>query len=162
MVPVDMNELVTNVLSEFVELSRSRHAVITWETLPVINGSRQQLFLLFRSLIDNSFKFAKQGESPVIRITYRLVDGTLPEDDHINGRHYHKIVMEDKGIGFNNEFSEKIFMIFQRLHTQQSGYRGKGVGLALAQRIMTNHNGIIMARGMVNDGATFIMYFPVS
>ena len=69
--------------------------------------------------------------------------------------------MEDKGIGFNNEFAEKIFMIFQRLHTQQSGYRGKGIGLAIAQRIMTNHNGIILARGMINDGATFIMYFPV-
>ncbi len=126
-----------------------------------LNGSDGQLTLLFKSLFDNSFKFAKPGESPVIKISYQHVDGQNEPDTHLTGRHYHKIIMKDEGIGFNNEFAEKIFMIFQRLHTQQSGYRGKGIGLAIAQRIMTNHNGLIMARGMINDGATFIMYFPV-
>ena len=116
---------------------------------------------MFRSLFDNAFKFAKPGESPVIKISYKQVDGNTEDESHLKGKNYHKIVMEDKGIGFNNEFAEKIFMIFQRLHTQQSGYRGNGIGLAIAQRIMSNHNGVIMARGMINDGATFIMYFPI-
>lgn len=158
---VDLNEVVTKVLEDFSEQSRERHAIITWDKLPEIQGNALQLSLLFRSLIDNAFKFAKQGESPVIRISYRRVDGTFEEEQVLKGKMYHRIVMEDKGIGFNNQFAEKIFMIFQRLHTQQSGYRGKGIGLAIAQRIMSNHNGIIMARGMINDGATFIMYFPV-
>jgi signal transduction histidine kinase len=157
---VDLNKTVPDVLSEFVEQSRQTHAIIKWDNLPVLNGNPDQLYLLFKSLFDNSFKFAKPGESPVIKITYKLIDGNNEEDDVPKGKNYHRIVMEDKGIGFNNEFAEKIFMIFQRLHTQQSGYRGKGIGLAIAQRIMTNHNGIIMARGMINDGATFIMYFP--
>ncbi len=157
---VDLNDVITKVLSDYVELSRERHAIITWDTLPRINGNEAQLFLLFKSLIDNAFKFAKPGESPVIKISYRLVDGSHEEEEHLKGSLFHKIVMEDQGIGFNNEFAEKIFMIFQRLHTQQSGYRGKGIGLAIAQRIMTNHNGIIMASGMVNGGATFYMYFP--
>lgn len=161
MAPVDLNQIVTNVLADYVEVSRERHAIITWDTLPEVSGNETQLSLLFKSLIDNAFKFSKPGESPVIRIEYKLVDGTHEEDEVLKGKMYHKIVMEDKGIGFNNEFAEKIFMIFQRLHTQQSGYRGKGIGLAIAQRIMTNHDGIIMARGMINDGATFIMYFPV-
>lgn len=158
---VNLNEIVANVLADFSELSKERHAIITWDRLPEITGNAEQLSLLFRSLIDNAFKFAKTGESPMIRITYKLIDGSHPDDEVVKGKNYHKIVMEDKGIGFNNEFAEKIFMIFQRLHTQQSGYRGKGIGLAIAQRIMTNHNGVILARGMINDGATFIMYFPV-
>jgi signal transduction histidine kinase len=157
---VDLNEVITKVLSDYVEISRERHAIITWDNLPEIQGDEQQLMLLFKSLVDNAFKFSKPGESPVIRISYKLADGDHEEDDVLKGKTYHKIIMEDKGIGFNNEFAEKIFMIFQRLHTQQSGYRGKGIGLAIAQRIMTNHNGVIMARGMINDGATFIMYFP--
>ena len=157
---VDLNKIVTQALSEFVEQSKQSHAIIKWDHLPVLNGNGDQLFLLFKSLFDNAFKFAKPGESPVIRISYQYIDGNSGDDDVPKGKNYHRIIMEDKGIGFNNEFAEKIFIIFQRLHTQQSGYRGKGIGLAIAQRIMTNHNGIIMARGMINDGATFIMYFP--
>jgi signal transduction histidine kinase len=159
--PVDLNKTVTEVLSEFIDQSKQTHAIIKWDKLPEIYGYTDQLYLLFKSLFDNAFKFAKPGESPVIKITYKYIDANYPEDEHVpKGKNYHRIIMEDKGIGFNNEFAEKIFMIFQRLHTQQSGYRGKGIGLAIAQRIMTNHNGIILARGMINDGATFIMYFP--
>jgi signal transduction histidine kinase len=157
---VDLNKTVADVLAEFIDQSKQTHAIIKWDKLPEIMGNSDQLYLLFKSLFDNAFKFAKPGESPVIRITYKYIEGDSEEDDVPKGKNYHRIVMEDKGIGFNNEFAEKIFMIFQRLHTQQSGYRGKGIGLAIAQRIMTNHNGIIMARGMINDGATFIMYFP--
>lgn len=161
MVPVDLNNIITDLLKDFLEIIEARHAIITWDTLPALKCSPGQLTLLFRSLFDNSFKFAKPGESPVIKISYMQVDGSSEDDIQLRGKLYHKIVMQDEGIGFNNEFAEKIFMIFQRLHTQQSGYRGKGIGLAIAQRIMSNHNGIIMARGMINDGATFIMYFPV-
>lgn len=157
---VDLNRVITSVLADFAEQSRERHAIITWDQLPVISGSEAQLILLFKSLFDNAFKFAKPDESPDIRISYEMVDGNQEAYRSLRGKLYHKVVMEDKGIGFNNAFAEKIFMIFQRLHTQESGYRGKGIGLAIAQRIMTNHNGVILARGMINDGATFIMYFP--
>jgi signal transduction histidine kinase len=157
---VDLNDVITAVLADYVELSRERHAIITWDKLPELKGSATQLALLFKSLIDNAFKFAKPGQSPIIKIRYTLVEGDHEDDDVLHGKSFHKIVMEDEGIGFNNEFAEKIFMIFQRLHNQQSGYRGKGIGLAIAQRIMSNHEGFILARGMINDGATFIMYFP--
>lgn len=158
---VDLNEVVTRVLADFIEQSQALHAVVVWDALPIIKGNEKQLLLLFKSLIDNAFKFSKSGEPPSIKISYQAVAGTK-EDEHLNEKAYHKITFEDKGIGFNNEFAEKIFIIFQRLHTQQSGYRGKGIGLAIAQRIITNHNGIIMARGLENDGAAFIMYFPVN
>jgi signal transduction histidine kinase len=157
---VDLNKVVANVLTEFVDESKRTHAIIKWDNLPEITGNEQQLYLLFKSLFDNAFKFSKPNQSPVIRIKYVVIEKNHREAGIPKDKLYHKIVMEDQGIGFNNEFAEKIFMIFQRLHTQQSGYRGKGIGLAIAQRIMSNHNGIIMARGMINDGATFIMYFP--
>ncbi len=158
---VDLNNVMVDVLKDFAPISKSTNAIISWDTLPMINGSVNQLTLLFRSLFDNAFKFAKPGEAPVIRINYQQVESDHEKDVLQKGNQYHKIVIEDKGIGFNNEFAEKIFMIFQRLHSQQSGYRGKGIGLAIAQRIVVNHNGIIMAKGRINDGATFIMYFPV-
>lgn len=158
---IDLNTIVSEALKDFMDVTQLTHSVISWDTLPAINGSATQLLLLFKSLFDNAFKFAKPGDSPTIKITYQQVDGQSDPDTHLTGRYYHKIIMKDEGIGFNNDFAEKIFMIFQRLHTQQSGYRGKGIGLAIAQRIMTNHNGLIMARGTINDGATFIMYFPV-
>lgn len=157
---VDLNQVVANVLTEFLDDSKRTHAVIKWDKLPEINGDEQQLYLLFKSLFDNAFKFAKPNQSPLIKISYSFIDKNHNENGIQKDRHFHKIIMEDRGIGFNNEFAEKIFMIFQRLHTQQSGYRGKGIGLAIAQRIMSNHSGVIMARGMINDGATFVMYFP--
>lgn len=161
MTTVELNEVVTQVLADFIDITSARHAVVTWERLPAITGNPTQLEMLFKSLFDNAFKFAKPGEAPVIRITYELVAGSDENDEQLRNRSFHKITMEDHGIGFNNEFAEKIFMIFQRLHTQQSGYRGRGIGLAIAQRIVSNHHGVIMARGKVNDGAAFIMYFPM-
>ncbi len=160
MSPADLNEVLTKVMNDFKEQAQSRGAIIQIDRLPMITGNEQQLVLLFRSLIDNAFKFSKPGEPPEINILYRQVDGSREEDPHLAGKSFYRIILEDKGIGFSNEFAEKIFMIFQRLHTRQSGYRGKGIGLAIAQRIMSNHNGVIMARGLINGGATFIMYFP--
>ncbi len=68
--------------------------------------------------------------------------------------------MSDNGIGFDKEFMNKIFIIFQRLHTQNSQYQGKGVGLAICKRVMINHDGYITATGEQGVGATFNVYFP--
>jgi signal transduction histidine kinase len=157
---VDLNQVLRRVLNDFVDIAKSRNAEISWDQLPVIKGDERQLKLLFSSIIDNSFKFAKTGEPPVIRINYALVDGNNETDETLKGRYFHKVVVEDNGIGFNNDFSEKIFMIFQRLHPQESGYRGKGIGLAIAQRIVNNHQGLIFAKGSINGGSSFSIYFP--
>src|SRR5690606_15906201 len=157
---VSLNQVINKTMTEFLDQSREKHAVITWDNLPVIKGNEEQLILLFRSLLDNAFKFAKPGESPEITISYRLVEGSNEENYGKRGP-VHRIIMQDQGIGFSNEFAEKIFLIFQRLHTHRAGYRGKGVGLAIAQRIVANHNGSILARGRINECATFIIYLPV-
>ena len=159
-VPIDLNLVLERVLRNFADITNSRQALISWDRLPTVQGDERQIKLLFRSLLDNAFKFSKPNQAPNIKIKYILVNGNEEEEEALKGKNFHKIIIEDKGIGFSNEFSEKIFMIFQRLHTQQSGYIGKGVGLAIVHRIMSNHNGLITARGLIDGGATFFLYFP--
>lgn len=132
-------------------------------TLPVLQGYRPQLEMLFTQVLDNAFKYRHPQRTLVINVTYRITEG-----DSITSmiwkkertKRYHQVTVSDNGIGFGNEFKEKIFVLFQRLHTQEA-YGGKGMGLSLARRIMTNHYGYIDASGEEGVGATFRMYFPV-
>ena len=131
--------------------------------LPTVNGYEPQLKMLFRALIDNALKFSKTNELPCITISYKKVNE--PIATHLPfikpKTTYHKITITDTGIGFENKYIDNIFKIFGRLHTDQSTYDGKGVGLAKCNRIMTNYNGYIAAEGVVNDGAIFHLYFPI-
>jgi signal transduction histidine kinase len=150
-------------LKEFALTIEQQKVNVFADSLPVITGYPEQLLLLFRSLIDNALKFTITSEDPILKIRYLGVEQHNPGHSAlIYPTTYHNISIEDNGIGFNNEFAEKIFVIFQRLHTQQSNYRGKGMGLAIAQRVMINHGGFILARGKPGEGAVFTLYFPVT
>jgi light-regulated signal transduction histidine kinase (bacteriophytochrome) len=81
-------------------------------------------------------------------------------DKNLLKKQFIRISIQDNGIGFSNEFSQKIFLIFQRLHAGAE-YEGKGIGLAIVERVMTNHNGYVLASGQVDKGALFNLYFPV-
>jgi signal transduction histidine kinase len=161
--PIDLNWIVGKNLNEFASTIEQQKINIITDRLPVITGYPDQLLLLFRSLIDNAIKFSNKDEYRVIKVKYLGIErhhrdgSSLPDPGS-----YHKICIEDNGIGFHNKFAEKIFMIFQRLHTQQSTYRGKGMGLAIAQRVMVNHGGFITAKGHPGKGAIFNLYFPAS
>jgi signal transduction histidine kinase len=159
---VDLNLIINSVHDSLKEQIAEKNATIRFDALPVINGYADQLFLLFRSLMENSIKFNEPGRSLEITIRWIRVEGRTLEGLNVStNRNYHLVTFRDNGIGFNNEFASKIFMIFQRLHSQESHYHGKGIGLAIAQRVMTNHNGIISARGVQGEGATFSLYFPI-
>jgi light-regulated signal transduction histidine kinase (bacteriophytochrome) len=69
--------------------------------------------------------------------------------------------VSDNGIGFEQQFSEKIFDVFQRLHGKEQ-YKGTGIGLAIVKKIVENHDGIIVAKGELNKGAIFDIYIPVN
>jgi light-regulated signal transduction histidine kinase (bacteriophytochrome) len=75
-------------------------------------------------------------------------------------KNYICVTIQDNGIGFENEYAKKIFILFQRLHQQESDYEGKGIGLTIVKRIMSNHQGFVNAEGTVNKGAKFSLYFP--
>ncbi|MGZ5248232.1 MAG: sensor histidine kinase, partial [Flavitalea sp.] len=137
-------------------------ATIEFDSLPVIDGYKDQLFLMFRCLMENSLKFSDPGKQLVIQMNWTKVDGKSINDLELApGRNYFLVTFRDNGIGFDNEFASKIFLIFQRLHNQESHYHGKGIGLAITQRVMTNHNGVITAKGTPGEGAVFSLYFPV-
>ena len=159
---VDLNRVIQHLLKKMHEPIREKNAMIIHEELPVIHGYRDQLILLFRALVDNSLKFSSPDRRCEIRITSQKIEGKDIDETRAHGKkNYYQVKVEDNGIGFNNEFASRIFMIFQRLHNQESPYRGKGIGLAIAQRVMANHNGMITAKGDPDRGAIISMYFPV-
>ena len=158
---VNLNLTVQAVQGELKDEIRSKSANIHVESLPVVKGHGRQVHLLFRSVIDNALKFSKEDVPPVISIRFEQVDGTeLKLPDPTSFRFY-RITIADNGIGFENKFIEKMFMIFQRLHNKESEYQGKGIGLAICQRVMANHGGYILAQGHPGVGATFRLFFPV-
>ncbi|MDB5209437.1 MAG: hypothetical protein JWQ30_264 [Sediminibacterium sp.] len=133
-----------------------------YSALPYIRGQKPQLEILFNQLLDNAVKFKNPLRELVINVTYRMTEAGSLRDilKDKRTRRYHQVTVSDNGLGFDNSFNEKIFLLFQRLHSQDD-YPGKGTGLALVKRIMTNHYGHIEAHGEKGAGATFSLYFPV-
>jgi signal transduction histidine kinase len=159
---VDLNLVVNSVQESLYNIIEEKQATIEFDSLPVINGYRDQLFLLFRCLMENSLKFNNPDKHLIIQMNWIKLEGkSIKELDVPVNRNYYLLTFRDNGIGFDNEFASKIFLIFQRLHNQESHYHGKGIGLAIAQRVMTNHNGTITAKGISGEGAVFSLYFPI-
>jgi signal transduction histidine kinase len=129
--------------------------------LPEIKGHPDQLKLLFRNLLENALKFARPGVTPDIEIAARIAGADELDADVDTGRQFHCISIRDNGLGFDNKLADRMFGIFRQLHTGQEGFEGKGTGLAICQRIMSNHKGRIIAHGFPNAGATFKLYFPI-
>lgn len=158
---VSLDALLAEVLKDLSMLTIEKNAIIEYDHLPTISGVNFQLHQLFLNLISNALKFSKNGIAPHITIRYRLLLGSkvfnIPEVKPFLT--YHEIAISDNGIGFEQEYADKIFMIFQRLHAK-SQFEGTGIGLAVCKRVVTNHNGYIRAESVANHGATFTIYLP--
>ncbi len=163
---VSLKDVVEEVQHELKDIFTAKDVKLSIDLrLPNITGYRSQLNLLFHSLLDNAVKFSKENVSPVIFIlTQHATYEEMKEKFKMryDSQRYIKIIVRDNGIGFDNEFADRMFNLFQRLHPQQSVYTGKGIGLTIVKRIMTNHLGFVAAHGKVKEGAEFILYFPVS
>ncbi|MBT1702425.1 ATP-binding protein [Chryseosolibacter indicus] len=159
--PVPLGKTLKYVLEELQTSLTQKNTEVKISELPTLKGYPSQITLLFKCLIENSLKFMKDDVTGIISISASVVSkNQLPFDSHLSYSHYHKIKIEDNGIGFDNQFSDKIFKMFQRLHPQDSLYEGRGIGLAIVKRIMTNHMGFVVGRGRLNKGAKFTLYFP--
>lgn len=158
-VQVDLNSIIRHLKTDFELLLREKHAVINCPVLPVIKGIPLQITQLFSNLISNSLKYTKHN--PVIDISWQqLTEDEVRQYPKLNFMiPYLEITFTDNGIGFEPEYSEKIFAIFQRLHGKQA-YSGTGIGLALCRKIVENHNGVIYASGEPDKGASFIIILP--
>lgn len=158
---IDLNELFTEVISELEVKITDKGAMIQKSGLPKVYGIRFQFFQLFLNLVNNSLKFAKDHEPPVITIQYNIAAANSFSKLSSKEGQYHHISISDNGIGFDPSATEKIFEVFQRLNGR-SQYEGSGIGLAICRRIIENHGGYIYAEGKPNEGATFHILLPVT
>lgn len=160
--PVNLNKCLDFTIDALKLKVNAKKAAINRQILPTVTGQEKQLQLLFFHLLDNALKFTSRHVQPVINITRTLLppDITSSEVGETVTGNYHRISISDNGIGFEEEYAHKIFFLFQRLHTQNSAYQGKGLGLAISKRIVTNHDGFITASGEAGTGATFNIYLP--
>lgn len=157
---VDMNELLSGVKKDLEDTIAEKGALIEASPLPFITGIRFQLHQLVMNLLSNALKFSKPDERPHIVLTASVVKGSdIKLSFGESRKSYHHIAITDNGIGFDPEFSAKIFEVFQRLHSGTL-YSGTGVGLAICKRILENHGGMILAESEANKGATFHVYLP--
>ncbi|MBK9982957.1 MAG: PAS domain S-box protein [Saprospiraceae bacterium] len=157
----DLNSLISSVLDEFKPTIEEKKAVIRTEHLPTLSVIPFQFEQLFTNLIDNSLKYSRQNVSPVITITSSIVDAhKVPGATLTNPKKFHRITISDNGIGFENQYADTIFTLFQRLHGK-SEYSGTGIGLAICKKIVENHNGIISAESIPNEGSQFHIFIPV-
>lgn len=156
----DLNALLENAKQELTQIIDEKKAIIESVELPELKVIPFQIQQLFINLIGNSLKYSKENTAPIIKINCSTI---VANDDEIlphNNMKYYKITVEDNGIGFEQEYVRKIFILFSRLHNKNE-YAGTGIGLAICKKIVENHKGFIFAKGELNQGATFFVYLPV-
>ncbi|TDH21669.1 HAMP domain-containing protein [Segetibacter sp. 3557_3] len=158
---VDLTELLDGIISDHELTISEKKAVIVRDVLPPIEGSRLQLNQLLYNLLSNSLKFS--NEVPHIRIGCNIINGDAlkPEFPSATGGQYLRIIFEDDGIGFDQQYAHKIFTVFQRLHSRKE-YPGTGIGLALCKKIVENHHGSITVKSKPGEGSTFTIILPMN
>lgn len=137
-----------------------KNAIIVADDLPEASIVPAQFRQLFLNLLSNSLKFMKDGEQPRIEIKHSYIKPEELGNYNLQSvPNYLKIEFIDNGIGFENEYSGKIFQIFHRLHGRAE-YEGSGIGLAICKKIVEHHGGVIFATGYPGEGATFTIILP--
>ena len=156
----DMNEVLKNALENLEQKIEEKKACIEFYDLPTMHAVPSQVQQLLQNLISNALKFAKPGIPPKIDITHSWCHQCNINPDQVNiAEKYLKLEIKDNGIGFDQQFSNKIFGLFSRLHNKKD-YQGSGIGLAIAKKIVDNHGGMISASSVKGEGATFTIVLP--
>lgn len=160
--PVDLEDVIARVIHRYRDVITKKEAQVHVADMPIIRGDKEQLSVLFTALVDNALKFTHPGTQPHISIENSIISGhkssDIPAD--FNDLKFYHITIADDGIGFEQQYNNKVFDLFQRLHASEDVYPGKGTGLTIARRIMNNHHGFITARGEAGKGVTIHLYFP--
>lgn len=144
---LDMAQLLGEVLDELRNEITEHATELLCQALPVVNGDRAMLKLVWMNLLSNAIKYSGKRPDPKIEI------GCTEQGSEF------VFYVRDNGAGFDMRYSEKLFGVFQRLHRSEE-YEGTGIGLANVKRIVTRHNGRVWAQGAVDKGATFYFSMP--
>ena len=156
----DLNLVVDEILADVELLIREKDAQIEVGELPQLEAVPGQMRQVFQNILTNALKFSKKNQRPVVKIEAECIaEKSFDSAPHKKGEFY-KISISDNGIGFDEQYREKIFTIFQRLHTKEK-YDGTGIGLAITKKIIDKHNGLITANSEEGKGSCFQFILPV-
>ena len=159
----DLDAVIQGVISDLYAAINERKARIHVEGLVPVTGDAMQFRQLFQNLLSNSLKFAHPDRVPEIFITGKKVKGSesgfkLTRNEA--RKNYLLIEIKDNGIGFEQQYSNRIFQIFQRLHGNAS-HPGSGIGLSIVKKVVDNHYGYVKATAVPGEGATFSILLPL-
>jgi signal transduction histidine kinase len=149
-VPTDLSEIARAVIVDLEAVIADDGARIVVGDLPTLQADPLQMRQLLQNLLGNALKYRRKDQPPVVRLSAARA----------GSRHY-EITVADNGIGFNNQYAEKIFKMFERLHGRTE-YAGSGIGLAICRKIVERHGGTIAAAGTAGQGATFTITLPIA
>ena len=160
--PTNLNTVISDIMTDFELLIEEQKVEIKIGPLPIISAIPLQMNQLFYNLVSNALKFHKV-DGTISRIEIKSKKLTLKQvknypnlDEHML---YYEIIIKDNGIGFDKQYENKIYTIFQRLHNNTT-YTGTGIGLAIGKKIIDNHKGIIFSKAKENEGAAFHIILP--
>ena len=144
--PTDCEAVLAKTLQTLEFTARETAATITYDKLPTVMGDETQLGQLLQNLIGNAIKY-RNGNAPKVHVSCRK-EG----NEWLFG-------VKDNGIGIEPQYAERVFVIFQRLHTREE-YEGTGIGLAVCKKIVERHGGKIWVESELGKGATFHFTLP--
>jgi signal transduction histidine kinase len=155
----NLNKILTDSLNELeLSIEENNVEIKVKESLPEIEAVPALMHQLFTNLLNNSIKF-RSKRPPLITISARKIDKNRRQHLLLPEKDFYEIAVTDNGIGFEQEYAEKVFQIFQRLHGKAE-YPGSGIGLSICKKIVDKHNGIIFAQSELNKGTTFYIILP--
>ncbi|KAF2328766.1 PAS domain S-box protein [Flavobacterium ginsenosidimutans] len=161
-IKTDLSQIIEEVKEDLTEELEQKNAIIEIKQTCHVDIIPFQFKQLLYNLISNSLKFSNPEIPIVIKIESKTELGKdLENEKLIPAKKYCHVKVSDNGIGFEAQYNKKIFEVFQRLHGRDR-YNGTGIGLAIVKKIVENHNGIITASGIQNEGAAFDIYIPVN
>ena len=162
-VAISLNAVIKSVITDLEFTIQEANATVYVGKLPIVLGDPLQLGQLYQNLLSNALKFRRPDTTPEINVTSEIIDaGDLPSSIKPSrpSHSYHRIDVKDNGIGFDDQYTDRIFQIFQRLHGKNE-FAGTGIGLAICEKVAANHGGAIAATSKPGNGATFSLYLPV-
>lgn len=159
-VKVNLAQIAQEVLSDLELAIAQTEGRVDVGYLHTIEAEPVQMRQLLQNLIGNALKFHKNGETPVVKLDTQLLDRQQQPVESYAIAQFCQIIVQDNGIGFEEKYLDRIFNVFQRLHSR-SEYEGTGMGLAIVRKIAERHGGNVTAKSRLGQGSTFIITLPI-
>ncbi|WP_156312582.1 sensor histidine kinase [Marinagarivorans algicola] len=156
---VALGDIIDQIFEDMEVSINESQATFSVSEMPKIHADSHQMYRLFMNLLSNAVKFRKHDSPPHISLSWSVEEQSVPASQM--ALTWHVIRLTDNGIGFSQEYADKIFLPFQRLHGR-SEYKGTGIGLAICRRIVERHGGNITATSTVGQGTCFQIMLPTT